>query len=123
MRQARQRHFIAGKQRTGVHIVLHQRVGHHDVAHLDAGIARPRHPGEQDVGHAEFFDQHGRSCRSSNLPYTRQNAHSVDSSDVPGRVGPHPVDELGGALHGLHEALLFFLQRAYDSQTHFLLVT
>jgi hypothetical protein len=74
------------------------------------------------VGNSELLHKRGSGHSSGNLAYTRQNAHSVDFPQLSDPVLALTMDELVGALHGFHEPLLFFGQRADDPETHILTV-
>jgi hypothetical protein len=71
VRQASQRHFEAGKQGTCIHIVLHQGIGHDDIAHGNAAIASTCHTREQDVGNTVLFHKQGCCHCTGNLADTR----------------------------------------------------
>lgn len=115
VRQTGQRYFIARKQRACIHVVLDQRFGHDDVANTDRRIAGASHARKQDVGNTELLHKRRRRHGSGNLANSRQDAHSVDFPQLSDKVLAHAVHELVGALHGLYEPLLFFVQGADDS--------
>jgi hypothetical protein len=116
--QAGQGHFKAREQGTGIHIVLDHGIGDNNIANGNAAIASASHTREQDVGNSILFHKQCCSHRSGNLANTRQDAHSVDSPQLPMGVDPSCVRGSGGPLHGFHGSMLFFLQGTDDPKPH-----
>ena len=70
-----QRHLEAREQRRGIHVVLQQRVGQHQIAHLHAVAQAAGHAGEDQRADAEALGQQRRGGRRRDLADAAQHQH------------------------------------------------
>ena len=76
-RLAIQRHLETWEQRRGIDVVLHERVGHHQVAHAHAFRQSARRAGEDDAVDTETLDQRRRRGGRGHLADARQHRHHL----------------------------------------------
>ena len=105
---AQPRQLVAREQGRGVHVVLHERIGHDHVAHPHVGAQAARHAGEDDLLAGHLGEQHGGGGGRRDLADAREHGHDVAPLQVAHPEGASGTLDGFGVEHGVEQGLEFF---------------
>ena len=110
-----QGHLVAREQRRSVHVVLHESLGQHDIAHAHARADATGHASEHDLAHTKVLDQRGGGGGRGHLADAREHRHHRPTLPValPEIAPGHTHALLVG--HGVQQQGQFFVHGAHQA--------